>query len=73
MGSTLRIETVRANFLADVAKAWDGRPDLTFGELLALALTYDERADIRQLGNDAIVEAIARATRHTAPSGEPEE
>lgn len=38
MGSTQRHNTARALFLERLAKAWDKRPDLTFGELIAASV-----------------------------------
>ncbi len=70
MGSTLRNDTRRAVFLADLAKAWDRRPDLSFGELLGLGLTYEEREHVAQLDNGSILTAIDRATRHTSDASD---
>lgn len=67
MGSTLRNDTRHAVFLADLAKAWDRRADLSFCELLGLALTHEERAAIARMGDAVLLAAIERATRHTSP------
>jgi hypothetical protein len=37
MGSTLRNDTSKALFLERIARAWDKRPELTFGQLLDFA------------------------------------
>ncbi len=43
MGSTLRNDTSAAIFLERLAKAWDKRRDLTFGELLYEVLQEDDQ------------------------------
>ena len=46
MSSTARGEFSRANTLARIAIAWDKRPDLTFGELIARALAFSTLAKV---------------------------
>ena len=65
MGSTLRNDTHRAVFLAEIAKAWDRRPDLSFGELLGLSFTYEERERIAQIIDATFIASIKRAVEHT--------
>ncbi len=43
MGSTLRNDTRAAIFLERIAKAWDKRHDLSFGQLLYEALQDDDQ------------------------------
>jgi len=73
VGSTLRNDTHRAVFLADLAKLWDERPDLEFGELMGLALTHEERIGVARMPHAAILAAVKRAVEHTStapPSSE---
>lgn len=57
MPSTLRNDTRRALTLERIAKAWDKRPDLSLGELLAGAM--DDRA-LALMSDTEIVEGIER-------------
>lgn len=60
MGSTLRNDTRRALFLERLAKSWDKRGDLSFGELLAASLPPPVLSHIVQLDDVAIAEAVER-------------
>jgi hypothetical protein len=68
MGSTLRNDNRHAIFLADIAKEWDKRPVLTFGELLAASLDPFLLAHIGQLTDTQIVEAVRRYTSGPTPA-----
>jgi hypothetical protein len=46
MISTSRTEVKRANLLARIAVAWDKRPELSFGELIARSLAHSTLAQI---------------------------
>jgi len=76
MGSTLRNDTRAAVFLERLAKAWDKRGDLTFGQLLYEALgdmpvTSEEHDELtqqlldvalklRRLDNNQLAEEVER-------------
>jgi hypothetical protein len=46
VGSTARTDVSRANTLARIAVAWDKRPSLSFGELLARSLAHSTLARV---------------------------
>lgn len=62
MSSTARNDTKHAIFLSDLAKEWDKRPELSFGELMAGSLDSFVLARIGQLADAQIVEAVRRFT-----------
>lgn len=55
MASTLRADVHRAQFLARLAKSWDKRPDLSFGELLSGALEIP-----KTLSDEEIAKTVER-------------
>jgi hypothetical protein len=59
--STTRLSTHRATILARLAAAWDKRPDLTLGELLAKATgQQDDDGPMYRLGDVKLAEEIER-------------
>lgn len=66
MGSTARNDTRRALFLERLARSWDKRPDLTFGEILGGAF----KADVFEHMTDDV---LAQVVEHFVdPDPEPE-
>jgi hypothetical protein len=60
VSSTLRNDTRRAVFLADLAVAWDARPELTFGELLASALDSLMLQRLGEWPDSQVIDAVKR-------------
>lgn len=65
MGSTLRNDTSAAIFLERLAKAWDKRRDLTFGQLLYESLQDGDQPvnaalNMRRFEDHQIAEAVER-------------
>lgn len=70
MGSTLRNDTRKALFLERLARAWDKRPDLHFGELLRNALASGPPLLLHERTDTEIVEAVERYVL-IGPTGAP--
>lgn len=58
VGSTLRNDTSKALLLERFAKAWDKRPDLTFGQLIDYATA--DFVDLDLETDSTIIQAIER-------------
>lgn len=58
MGSTARTEVSRATMLARIAVAWDKRPSLSLGELLARSLAHSTLAKVGEPEAFARLEAF---------------
>jgi hypothetical protein len=64
MATTLKTTTGGAIFLERIARAWDKRDDLTFGQLIYESLVGDHPLDaainLRRLDDRQIAEAVER-------------
>jgi len=65
----MKMENHRANILGRIAVAWDKRPDLSLGELIAVSLD-DEAIGI--MSDDAVVVAIEHYVMFGRRRGAPE-